>query len=657
MKTLKLLFLFFIATSTFAQTIDTNREDGQLLVMLKHNINLADSPSLRAEFELYNVVIDHQISRNFNIWLFTFDEDSQKADKILQAIRNHPAVEIAQFNHKVQERELIPNDPSFNLQWAFKNTGQSNGTPGADIKATEAWEITTNGVTALGDSIVVAVIDGGIDLAHDDLNYWKNYHEIPGNFIDDDNNGYIDDFDGWNAYSNTGNMQINDHGTHVAGIIAAKTNNGLGVAGVSFNSKVLPVAGSGNNEVLVVSSYDYVYTMRKLYNESQGSLGAFIVASNSSFGIDGGNPADYPLWAAMYDSMGMVGILNVASTANKGWDVDINGDIPTAMTNESLITVTNTTNLDLRNSQAAWGYNSIDLGAPGTSIYSTRQGNTYGNKTGTSMSSPMVSGSIALLYATSSPTVLQEFRESPELAVAKFKRYILATVDTIPTLVGMTVSGGRLNLLNAVMMAANPPNLSSDPASINFAIKPNTLDTLTIHLSSSATEPDLYSIVLDPDTTLMQIDTYSGIFSPGVSEEVHLMFNTTNVAEGIYNLSITVNDYFLDQLVIPVTLKVDRHVGARNLDISSGLTISPNPFNQSLDINIDLTDMSPVKVSIYNLQGVEIASYNPGMLPSGHHTFTWNGLNNNNQSVAPGIYFISTTVNSGVYNVKAIKSK
>ncbi|MFA6950834.1 MAG: S8 family serine peptidase [Lentimicrobiaceae bacterium] len=656
MKIFKLFLFLFIASSTFAQTIDTGREKGQLLVMLKHNINLTDNVLLKAEFESKNVVIDHHISRNFNIWLFTFDEDRQAPEKILQIIRNHPAVEIAQFNHKVQQRELIPNDPSFNIQWAFKNTGQSNGTPGADIKATEAWDITTSGVTALGDSIVIAVVDGGIDLAHDDLNYWKNYHEIPGNFIDDDNNGYMDDFDGWNAYSNTGNVQINDHGTHVAGIVAAKTNNELGVAGVSFNSKVLPVAGSGNNEALVVSSYDYVYTMRKLYNDSQGSLGAFIVASNSSFGIDGGNPADYPLWSAMYDSMGMVGIINVASTANRGWDVDINGDIPTAMTNESLITVTNTTNLDLRNTQAAWGHNSIDLGAPGTSIYSTRQGNTYGNKTGTSMSSPMVSGSIALLYAASNSTVLQEFRESPELAVAKFKRYILATVDTIPTLVGMTVSGGRLNLLNAVMMAANPPMLSSNPTSISLALKPNTFDKLTIQLSSSATEPDLYSITLDPHTTWMQIDTYAGVLNPGVSEEVHLIFNTTGMAEGIYNSTITVNDYFLDQLVIPVTLKVDRHVDARNLDVSSGLSISPNPFDQSMDLNIDLAEMSPIKISIYNLQGVEIASYNPGTLPAGHHTFKWNGLNHHNQSVSPGIYFISTTVNSDVYNVKAIKS-
>jgi subtilisin family serine protease len=650
------LALFFILlTTSFAQGTYDQREKGQLIIMLKNDANPVADASLRADFQSLGITIDHKIAHTFNIWLFSFDESKYAAGKLLQAVKSHPLVKLAQFNHKVSERELIPNDPSFNQQWAFKNTGQSGGAVGADIKATEAWGITTSGTTVLGDTIVIAVVDGGVDLNHSDLNLKKNWNEIPGNGIDDDNNGYTDDFDGWNAYSNTGNMVPHDHGTHVAGIAAAKTNNATGVAGVSFNAKVLPVAGSGSNEVLVVSAYDYVYTMRKLYNETDGQLGAFIVASNSSFGIDGGDPADYPVWSAMYDSMGLVGIINVASTANKGWDVDVNGDIPTAMTNESIIAVTNTTRLDLKNTQAAWGYNSIDLGAPGTDIYSTRQGNLYGNKTGTSMSSPMVSGSIALLYAATDSARLYEYREFPSLAVSRFKRYILSTVDTIPTLVGLTVSGGRLNLRNAVLMASNPPLLTSTPGSVNIKLRPNTLDTITVQVFSSSTEPDPFTVSLSPDSQWLSVDTTEGIFIPGSPQTIKVIINTNGMAVGSYTTSFSINDYFLNQLVIPANVEVDTTISRSEVVIRPSVTLNPNPFDESLKINISLLYSSPVSVKIINMQGIVVADIATVQLPAGMSILEWDGKSTNNQNVAPGVYFIVVTDKFGSVTSKSLK--
>jgi subtilisin family serine protease len=146
--------------------------------------------------------------------------------------------------------------------------------------------ITTGGLTVQGDTIVVAVIDCGADITHEDLNFWKNYLEIPGNGIDDDTNGYVDDFDGWNAQSQTGVITSCSHGTHVSGIIGAIGNNTTGVVGVNWNVKIMPVQPSSTNEALVVAAYTYVYNMRRLYNQTNGAKGAFIVATNSSFGVN-----------------------------------------------------------------------------------------------------------------------------------------------------------------------------------------------------------------------------------------------------------------------------------------------------------------------------------------------------------------------------------
>ena len=132
----------------------------------------------------------------------------------------------------------------------------------------------------------MAIVDGGADLNHVDIDFFKNIHEIPNNGQDDDGNGYIDDYDGWNAYSNNGNIPSSSHGTHVAGISAAIGNNGTGIAGVNWGVKVMPIAGSSSNESVVVNAYGYVLEMRSTYNETDGAFGAFVVATNSSFGVD-----------------------------------------------------------------------------------------------------------------------------------------------------------------------------------------------------------------------------------------------------------------------------------------------------------------------------------------------------------------------------------
>ncbi|TFH65732.1 MAG: hypothetical protein E4G91_01420 [Candidatus Zixiibacteriota bacterium] len=425
-------------------------EPGQLLIQL----NAGEQPArLTTSYSQINLKPVRLLSRRMNIWLFEYSGGTLKAadnQAILDDVRMRPAVSLAQFNHFVTERATTPNDPSFGQQWALNNTGQSGGTADADIAAPEAWDIVSGGTTALGDQIVVAIIDGRFDLAHQDLNFWKNTEEIPGNSIDDDGNGYVDDYDGWNSYSHNGTITSDSHGTHVAGIAAARGNNGIGISGVSWGIKLMAVQGSSSTEAIAVESYGYVLEQRARYNESNGLHGAFVVATNSSFGVNYGQPSSYPLWCAMYDSLGVQGILSAAATANANLNVDTQGDIPTACPSNYLVTVTNTTDIDTKYSGAAYGLTSIDLGAPGTNVYSTLPGNTYGDNTGTSMASPHVAGTIGLMYAAACPTFIAACRTNPGPMALQMKQYLLNGVDPIAALAGITVTGGRLNALHAI---------------------------------------------------------------------------------------------------------------------------------------------------------------------------------------------------------------
>ena len=199
-----------------------------------------------------------------HIWLLEFNSQTN-AESILSTLRKNSTVVGAQFNHFTQERTTTPNDPSFGTQWSMNNTGQSGGTVDADVDGPEAWDITTGGLTSTGDTIVVAVIDGGFQLSHTDLKFRKNYNEIPNNSIDDDGNGYIDDFNGWNAINQNGNIGSNQHGTHVAGTVGAKGNNSIGVTGVNWNVQIMAIEGSTSLESEAVIAYGYVLDSRRLY--------------------------------------------------------------------------------------------------------------------------------------------------------------------------------------------------------------------------------------------------------------------------------------------------------------------------------------------------------------------------------------------------------
>jgi len=440
MKKVLLLITVLFAFQLSAQ--DLNYLPGEVLVQLAQNSNpsqlVQESPSVGIQ----NAKL---ISRPLNIWRLWYDDSDMNESEAINTLYQNSLVQVAQKNHVVYDRATTPDDPLFGNQWQYFQANDK------DIDADEAWDVTTGGTTPNGDVIVAGVVDNGFNIAHPDLveNLWENAGEIAGNGIDDDGNGYIDDVNGWNAYSSNGNIPVAGHGTSVYGIVGAKGNNGVGVSGVNWDIKVMPVAGSSGNEATVIEAYSYILESRMLYNSSGGTEGSFVVATNASFGVDFGNPDNFPLWCGMYDTLGENGIISCGATINGNQNVDVIGDVPTACPSEYLISVTNTDITDNKVTGAGYGLETIDLGAPGAGTFTTTT-TSYGGFGGTSGATPHVTGTIALLYSAPCANLADLALSNPAEAARLVRDFVLNGVDPNASLAGITTTGGRLNVNNAI---------------------------------------------------------------------------------------------------------------------------------------------------------------------------------------------------------------
>ena len=354
---------------------------------------------------------------------------------------------------------LSVNDPDYSNQYGLNNTGQNGGTANADISIEAAWD------TQTGADIIVAVIDSGVDYTHQDLsaNMWTNVAEIPGNRIDDDNNGYVDDVRGWNFSGNNNNpMDDNNHGTHIAGVIGAKSNNGIGVTGINWNVKIMPLkfmySGGQGRTSSAINALEYAI-----------ANGAKI--SNNSWG--GGSYSQ-----ALFDAIqaaNRAGHLFVAASGNDGSNNDRTAHYPTSYNLPNIISVGASDNTDSIANFSNFGSQTVDLLAPGVSVYSTIRNNGYRSMSGTSMATPFVTGVAALLLA-----------ERSDLPLPNLKSAILDNTDTIAA-AGNTVSGGRLNAFSALsavtaLAPVIPPTdvtPTLDPAPISAPTTPPTQPTIT----------------------------------------------------------------------------------------------------------------------------------------------------------------------------------
>jgi hypothetical protein len=655
LKYLPFCLILFISLFIDAAGEQKNYVEGELVIQLKPG---ADIVSIQNSYSDINLSPKQLLSGRMNIWLFTYDHLAIDDESVLFEIKQNKDVSAVQFNHFVQMRRAktvfgpdgsgydnilvtMPDDTRFNEQWALNNTGQSGGTVDADIDAPEAWDYTTGGLTALGDSIIIAVIDGGFDLNHPDLKYWKNYAEIPSNGIDDDGNGYIDDYNGWNAYNNNGNIGSDAHGTHVAGIAGAKGNNGLGIAGVNWNAKIMPIAGSSGTESIVIIAYAYALEMRARYNETNGQQGAFIVSTNASFGVDYGQPANFPLWCAIYDSLGMQGVLSCGATANLNINIDQTSDIPTGCPSPFMIAVTNTTRNDVKNTGAAYGLTTIDLGAPGTSILSTVPGSTYSNMTGTSMASPTVAGGVALMFAAAHVDLMSLYKSNYPSGALMFRDYMFAAVDTISSLIGKTVTGGRLNVHKAAVAVNQvvPVELVSFTA-VNKA-------NYIIISWSTATELNNAGFYLERKE-VSDAEWKEIIFIKGRGNSLEpgaYSYNDIDMTPGKYLYRLRQTD--IDGSFV-YSIEIEAGVSAPADFVL--MQNYPNPFNPTSKIKYNVPESGSsggwmITIKLYDVLGNEIST-----LVNENKTAGSYEVELNSSSLSSGIYIYRMTVNDNVFN-------
>ncbi|GEO04529.1 hypothetical protein AAE02nite_21930 [Adhaeribacter aerolatus] len=302
-------------------------------------------------------------------------------------------------------------------------------------QAAEAWARGNTGSA----SVVVGIIDEGIQFEHPDLkpNVWTNPHD-PVDGVDNDKNGYVDDVHGWDFDGNDNTIydggsrgSLDDHGTHVAGTIGG-VNNGTGVVGVNWNVTMISckfLGRRGGTTANAVKAVDYL-------NDLKSRHGMNIVASNNSWGGGGFSQA-------LFDAVNRANtanILFVAAAGNGGNDGvgdnnDVTASYPSNYTSPNVIAVAAITSTGGRSSFSNYGATTVDIGAPGSSIYSTTAFNTYSSYSGTSMATPHVTGGVAL-YAASHPSA----------SAAAIKNAIISSAVPTPSLTDKCTSGGRLNV-------------------------------------------------------------------------------------------------------------------------------------------------------------------------------------------------------------------
>ncbi len=433
-----LITCLLISLNTIAQKIpneiilsipDTKNNLKELLSSVKYmdsDITYVELKPLCKTLDIYLLIIDSNSGNDYS-------------DKAISRLNYNAKVNYAYCN-QITHRRATPNDSRYPNQWNLDL-----------IKAQEAWNVSSGGVDFNGHEIVIAIMDDGFDIDHEDIqtNLWVNNKEIIGDGLDNDFNGYRDDRHGIDLDSGNGDIDIDSHGTSVMGIIGADSNNGKGITGINWNSKVM-VLSSVTNEAKVIEGYDYIYQMRNRYNLSDGVNGAYVVATNYSLGIDNEFEEDHHAWCDMYDLLGSVGIVSVGATTNSNTNVDIEGDLPTTCSSPYFIGVTNTDRNDVKVTNAGYGQENIDLSAPGRNTETLKPDSEYGTFGGTSASAPHVAGALGLLYSIKCENLSAFIKSDPSESALRIREAILNGTDALSTLNGITSTGGRLNILRAM---------------------------------------------------------------------------------------------------------------------------------------------------------------------------------------------------------------
>ncbi len=438
-----------------------------------------------------------------------------------------PDVKFAELNHIITVAGS-PNDANFSLQWSLHNIGQTGGIPDADIDAPEAWDIHPG----LSD-IIIAIADSGVDLDHEDLQVriWLNSDEIPANGIDDDQNGYIDDRSGWDFCNSAQNSSAfrckssedndpddeNDHGSHVAGIAAATGNNGKGIAGVSWGTRMMPVKvvdafGKGTVSSLAKGINYAVANGAKVINISLGALGTSYPC-----------PGFETIREAMQNALNNDVLTVVASGNGSAAFVSC----PAAL--DEAFAVGATTRFDLRLPLSNGG-SRLDIAAPGENIYSTLIGG-YGYKNGTSMATAHVAGLAGLLWSF-----------SPGQSRANVRAIIEATADDLgPAGHDVEYGHGRINARQALEALVS---LQTSPNRVDFLVDDShtSVPALShVQLMSADSQPITWQAAISPTVSWLSLSPSSGTVSTASSPLLVTLVATRPLAYGTYHTTVVIN--------------------------------------------------------------------------------------------------------------------
>jgi thermitase len=401
----------------------------EVLVKFKSGVSLETIETLTTRF---NDRVEDRIE-NIAGWTSIDDLDNADADTLVANYASLPEVEYAEANFDISLDEagplepILPHDPQFNDQWALANSGQRGGKQGADISATLAWATTTG-----NEDVVVAVLDSGVDYNHEDLkeNMWTRpasmdpYH--------DRELGTIDDTYGYSAIEGLPDpMDDNGHGTHCAGIIGAEGENNLGIAGVNWKVRIMPLkfmsSGGFGTTKDAIEAINYVIDRKK--------AGVNVRIISASWGSTQKSRALEDVIRKAYEN----DILFVAAAGNATTDNDRRPHFPSSYNVPNVVSVAALDRTDQLAKFSNYGAKSVAVAAPGVEILSTWLGNQYEEKSGTSMATPVVAGVAALILS-----------ENSRMPVDDLRKKLMDSTDPIVALKGKTVSGGRINAAKAL---------------------------------------------------------------------------------------------------------------------------------------------------------------------------------------------------------------
>lgn len=503
-KNLKLMYIFFILLSLFNFSYSKEKVDSAPYLYKKGEILVKFKTTNIKTQTIHNRIHANVLKRfkHLNIELIKLPAGLTVQDAI-RFYSSDPDVEFVEPNYFVK-KAVYPNDPYFDNQWGLNNIGQIvnniKGTEGADISAPEAWNLSTG-----SKDVIVAVLDTGVDYNHEDLadNIFRNEAECNGQpNVDDDSNGYVDDCIGWNFVNNNNDPMDDDvdsHGTHVAGIIGAVGNNGIGITGVNWHVKILPVkvldSNGGGDIATIIEGIEYAVNM-----------GAKVI--NASYTYPQSCIYILPLQGdkEAIEFAKENGVLFIAAAGNYGCNNDQTPFYPASHPLNNIISVTATDQNDEMPYWANYGIDSVYVAAPGDNIYSTIKGG-YEFLSGTSMATPFVSGLAALIYSS-----------HPEYTYLETREVILSSADKLFSLENKIASKGRINAYQALLLNLNSlipfkpthikATLSSDKKQISLSwIDNSSVEIYYLVERKSDTENNYITISNLPENTTSYIDT------------------------------------------------------------------------------------------------------------------------------------------------------